>query len=87
MDLKNLFNQFEKQYLYVNDTKRYKGADKEISKAEVMTFFSVYVNYHSDKCIHIIKDTQLTTYLWRDLKKRYDLTKLFINEEMIYNLI
>ena len=87
MDFKKLFNQFENQYLYVSDVKKYKGADKELSKAEVMSFFSAYVNYHSDKCIHIIKDTQLITSLWRDLKKRYDLTKLFINEEKIYNLI
>ena len=87
MDFNNLFELFEKQFLYTSDKKRYKGADKQISKVEIMTFFSVFVNYHSDRCIHVLKNTKLTTDLWRRITSKYDLTKLFLNQDKIYNFI
>ena len=52
-----------------------------------MTAFSLFVNYNSHTCIKILKDTQLTSQLWRDLIKRYDITKLYINEEKLYQLL
>ena len=87
MDLKKLFVDFENQFLYVSDRLHYKGEDKKISKIEIMTFFSVFVNYHSDKCIYVMKNTKLTTELWRNIKRKYDLTKLFLNQEKIYNFM
>ncbi len=87
MNIKNLFNDFEKQFLYISDRPKPKQSDKQINKIDIMTAFSVFVNYHSDKLIRILKDTQLTSYLWRDIKKRYDLTKLYLNYDKLHNLI
>lgn len=89
MEIKNLWEQFEKEYLFVGETRRQnsKYHDKQLNRIDVMNCFSVFVNYNSDVCIHIIKDTHLTSHFWRDLIKRYDLTKLYINEEKLYQLL
>jgi hypothetical protein len=89
MEIKKLFEDFEKHYLFVGDERvqNSKYHDKKLNKIDVMNSFSVFVNYHSNTCIHILKDTQLTTQLWRDLCKKYDMTKLNLNYEKLYNLI
>jgi hypothetical protein len=87
MNIKNLWDDFEKTYLYTSDRVKYCYEDKKLNKIDVMNAFSVLVNYHSDTCIHILKDTQLCSYFWRDLKKRYDLTKLYLRYDKLHNLI
>ncbi len=89
MEIKNLWEEFEKTYLYEDVERRQnsKYHNKQLNKIDVVNAFSIFVNYNSEVCIHIIKDTQLTTQLWRDLCKRYDMTKLYINEEKLYQLL
>jgi hypothetical protein len=89
MEIKKLFEDFEKQYLFVGDQRvqNSKYNDKKLNKIDIMNSFSVFVNYHSDTCIHILKDTQLTSHLWRDLCKKYDMTRLYLNYNKLFNLI
>jgi len=89
MNIKKLWDEFEKTYLYEAELRpqNSKYVDKQLNRIDVMNAFSVFVNYHNDTCIYILKDTQLCSYFWRDLKKRYDLTKLYLNEEKLDNLI
>ena len=87
MNIKYLFEDFETIYLYVSDRKKHKYEDKKISREEVMNCFSIFVNYHSDECIHIIKDIQLSNWIWREIKKKYNLNTLYINYDRIHQLI
>ena len=88
MNIKNLFEDFEKQYLYVGEPRKpSRFEDKQLNKIDVMYAFSCYVNYHSDTCIYIIKDTNLSTLLFNDIKKKYDLTRLYLNYEKLHELI
>jgi len=89
MEIKNLWEEFIDEYLFegVERNQHSSYNDKQLNKIDVMTCFSVFVNYHSDICIHICKDKQLTGLLWRDLCKRYDMTRLYINEERLYKLL
>jgi hypothetical protein len=89
MEIKNLWEQFVDEYLFegVERNQHSNYNDKQLYRVDVITAFSVFVNYNMDKCIHILKDRQLTGLLWRDLCKRYDMTRLYINEEKLYQLL
>ena len=87
MNIKNLFDDFEKTYLFTSDREKHRWEDKKISKIDILNAFSVYVNYHSDTCIHILKDTQLCSYLWRIVKIKYDLNRLYLDYDKINQLI
>jgi len=89
MSTKELWEDFKKTYLIEGDQRKQnsKYHDKQLNKIDLMTAFSIYVNYNSDTCIKILKDTQLTSQLWQDLIKRYDITKLYINEAKLYKLL
>ena len=89
MTTKELWEDFVEIYLMEGEQRKQnsKHHDKQLNKIDIMTAFSVFVNYHSDTCIKILKNTQLTSQLWRDLTKRYDVTKLYINEEKLYHLL
>jgi hypothetical protein len=89
MSTKELWEDFVNIYLIEGEQRKQnsKYHDKQLYKIDVMTAFSLYVNYNSNNCISILKDTQLTSQLWRDLIKRYDVSKLYINEEKLYQLL
>ena len=87
MNIKYLFEDFEKQYLFTSDREKHRWEDKRISRAEILNCFSIFVNYHSDRCIHILKDTQISNWCWRVIKMKYDLKTLYINYDKIYQLI
>ena len=88
MNIKNLWEQFETEYLFVGEPRlqNSKYHDKQLNRIDCITAFSIFVNYHSDRCIHILKDTHLTSYFWRDLVKRYDLKNLYINKGKLHLL-
>lgn len=88
MNIKNLFEDFENEYLYIGEKRQpNKFNDKEIHKIDIMYAFSAYVNYHSDSCIYIIKDSNLCSHLFRDIKKRYDLTSLYLRYDKLHQII
>jgi hypothetical protein len=89
MSTKELWEDFVNIYLMEGEQRKQKSKyhDKQLNKVDVMTAFSIVLNYNTDTCIKIIKDTELTSYLWRDLIKRYDVTKLYIDEEKLYQLL
>ena len=88
MNIKNLFEDFEKTYLYVGEPRRpSRFEDKQLNRIDVMYAFSCYVNYHSDTCIYIVKDTQLCSHLWREINIKYDLTRLYLNYDRLHQLI
>ena len=89
MSTKELWEDFVEIYLIEGEQRKQnsKYHDKQLNKIDVMTAFSLFVNYYSDNCIKILKDTQLTNQLWRELNKRYDVTKLYINEQKLYQLL
>ena len=87
MNIKNLFEDFEREYLYVGEPRHGKFQDKELNKIEMMYAFGSYLSYHTDSCIYIIKDTNLSTLLFNDIKKKYDLTRLYLNYEKLHELI
>jgi hypothetical protein len=89
MSTKELWEDFVEIYLIEGEQRKQnsKYHDKQLNKIDVMTAFSIYVNYNSDNCIKVLKDTQLTSQLWRDLIKRYDVTKLYIDEQKLYRLL
>jgi len=87
MNIKNLWEDFEKTYLFVGDTREGKWVDTKISKIDIMNSFSIFVNYNSNVCIHILKDKQLINHLWREILIKYDLTKLYLRENKLFELI
>ena len=89
MSTKELWENFVNIYLIEGKQRKQnsKYHDKQLNKIDVMTAFSLFVNYNSDNCIKVSKDTQLTSQLWRDLIKRYDITKLYIDEQKLYRLL
>jgi hypothetical protein len=89
MTTKELWEDFIEIYLIEGEQRKQnsKFHDKQLNKIDVMTAFSLFVNYNSHTCISILKDTQLTSQLWRELNKRYDVTKLYIDEEKLYQLL
>ena len=89
MSTKELWEDFVEIYLIEGEQRKQnsKYHDKQLNKIDLMTAFSIYVNYNSNNCIKILKDTQLTSQLWRDLIKRYDITKLYIDEQKLYRLL
>ena len=88
MNIKYLFWDFEKTYLYVGEPRQPgKFTDKQLNRIDVMYAFSSYVNYNSDTCIYIVKDTNISSYIWRYLKSKYDLTSLYLNYDKLHQLI
>ena len=89
MSTKELWEEFEKTYLVNGDERpqNSKHHDKQLNKIDVMNSFSIYINYHSNVCINLMKDTQLTSYFWRDLNNRKDIKSLYINELKLYELL
>ena len=87
MNLNKLFEEFEKQFLYLDNRKKNNFEDKNISKIDVINCFSIFVNYHSDVCIHIFKDPEICSRFWRIIKIKYDLSKLYIHYDKICKYI
>ena len=88
MNIKNLFEDFEKTYLYVGEPRQPgKFEDKQLNMFDVMYAFSSYVNYNSNTCIYIVKDTNISSYIWHHLKSKYDLTSLYLNYDRLHQLI
>ena len=88
MDIQNLWEQFKKQYLIVGEPRKSgRLYDKQLYKIDMVYAFSVYVNYHYDTCIHIVKDRQLSSQLWNEIKNTHDLTRLYIRYEKLRELI
>ena len=70
MEIKKYFEDFEKQFLYEGDKRKSsRFEDKELNRFDLFYAFSCYVNYHTDTCIYIIKDANLCSYFWRDIKR------------------
>lgn len=87
MDLKEKWEEFEKTYLYTSDRVKSKYEDRQISKLDIINAFSYFYNSDRVDCVHILKDTQLTSYFWRLIKLKYDLTKLYINYDRLHELL
>ena len=88
MNIKNLFEDFEKQYLYVGEPRKpSRFEDKQLNRIDLMYAFSCFINYNRDTTIYIVKDTNISSYIWNYLKSKYDLTKLYLNYEKLHQLI
>ena len=89
MSIKNLWEDFEKYYLFEGKDRpqNSKYHDKNLNRVDVINAFSIYVNYHSQVCIHITTDRQLTSYFWDDLIKRKNMKSLYLNESKLHDLL